>query len=234
MKPEIPEKELRTKSTNLFAAARVICCVTKQGDISDIKIWNSIQSILNYSNSLSKVMNILARVTRGWKYNMEVQLSRLNSKALEIVSKPPSPSELETAERLVFLSAMPATFTAYKEGKLDSLIPKVEGTIIVTTGRLGEKSLSTLLGKSALPVLMSSSRAAYLYIYREHCGKDNMVHKSAVETLARTRAFVWIVRGKQLAKTVVKNCPMCIKQRKEITMQQMAMHKPENVEMCKP
>ena len=117
---------------------------------------------------------------------------------------------------------------------MDSLIPKFEGAIIVTTGRLGEKSLTTLLGKAALPVLMPSSRAAYLYVYREHCGVNDMVHKSAVETLARTRAFVWIVRGKQLAKTVVRNCPMCIKLRKETAMQQMAMLKPENVEICKP
>ena len=105
---------------------------------------------------------------------------------------------------------------------------------MVTTGRLGEKSLTSLLGKPALPVLMPSSRAAYLYMVREHCGDGDMVHKSAVETLARTRAHVWIIRGKQLAKSVVKQCTKCIKLRKKITIQQIAMMKPENVEMCKP
>ena len=153
---------------------------------------------------------------------------------LRLCLNPPKPSELETAERLVLLSAMPDTYTAYNEGELDSLIPKKEGSIIVTLGRLGERSLTALLGKAALPVLMPSTRSAYLYMVREHCGDSDMVHKSAVETLARTRSFVWIVRGKQLAKSVVRNCTKCIMERKEMSMQQIAKLKPENVEICKP
>ena len=81
---------------------------------------------------------------------------------------------------------------------------------------------------------MPGSRAAYLYMVREHCGKDGLVHKSAVETLARTRGFVWIVRGKGLARTVMRDCPMCIKMRKQLSGQQMARIKPENVKVCRP
>ena len=74
----------------------------------------------------------------------------------------PNATELEMAERLILLTAMPLTAQAYYENKLDSLCPKKDGQIIVTTGRVGEKSLSRLLGVSALPILMPSSRAALL------------------------------------------------------------------------
>ena len=92
-------------------------------------------------------------------------------------------------------------------------MPEKDGMVIVTTGRIGE-SLSRLLGVECLPILMNSSRAAFLYMMRAHCGDDDLVHKSAVESLARSRASVWIVRGKNLAKSICKSCPICIKRKK--------------------
>ena len=50
--------------------------------------------------------------------------------------------------------------------------------------------MSSLLGgKSALPVLMPTIciRTAHLYMTRAHCGEDYLVHRTAVETLARSR-----------------------------------------------
>ena len=227
-KTEVPDAELRTKRTNLYAACRVVCSsVIQSSSKSGPKLpdlWNAITSTMNYSNSLSKVLNILSRLIRAWKLG----------KTMEVVKDDPKANELAIAENLVLLSAMPDTNSAYMEGKLDSLMPKKQGALIVTTGRLGEQSLTGLLGVSSLPILLPSTRAAYLYMVREHCGKNDLVHKSAVETLARTRSFVWIVRGKNLAKSVVKNCPMCIKTRKELAGQQMAKFKPENVQICKP
>ena len=183
IKKEVPDAELRTKRTNLFAAFRVICSSVKQSaSVSGLALpdlWNAITSTMNYSNSLSKVLNILSRMIRAWKLGKTVEVVKDDPKA---------------------------------------------------TGRLGEESLTGLLGVSSLPVLMPGTRAAYLYMEREHCGKDDMVHRSAVETLARTRSFVWITRGKNLARTVVKNCPRCIRSRKELAGQQMAKSKPENVQ----
>ena len=180
--------------------------------------------VLAYSNSLKKVLSILVRITRGWKVG----------KNKEVVSRDPLALELQQAERLVLLSALPDTFIALEGGKLDSLMPKKEGSIIVTTGRLGEQSLSRLLGVASLPILMPNTRAAYLFMMRAHCGSNDMVHKSAVETLARSRSSVWIVRGKNLAKSIYKNCPMCIKRRKELCCQQIAKIKPQNLEVCRP
>ena len=45
----------------------------------------------------------------------------------------------------MLISAMPETYTALSNGKLDSLLPKKNGLLVVTTGRIGEASLSRLL-----------------------------------------------------------------------------------------
>ena len=81
---------------------------------------------------------------------------------------------------------------------------------------------------------MPNTRAAALYMIRAHCGEANLVHKGPVETLARSREWVWIVRGKNLSKTVCSRCPICIRSKKKLCMQRMAQIKPQNVEICKP
>ena len=94
---------------------------------------------------------------------------------------------------MLLLFAMPKTVLPYKEVKLPSLCPEKDGYVVITRGRLGEKSLSRLLGVSQLPILMPSSRVANLYMVLAHEGEDGVNHNSIVETLARSRQFVWIV-----------------------------------------
>ena len=221
MKVDLPDDEIRTKKANYFAAFRVIFSGSKT---TPFDAWDAITRVLEYSNSLNKVKSILARVVRCWKLG----------KTPEMASKDPIATELLQAERLVLVSAMPETHSAFVEGKLDSLMPKKEGMIVVTTGRIGEKSLSRLLGVASLPILMPNTRAAYLFMMRAHCGDSDLVHKSPVETLARSRSSVWIVRGKNLAKSISKNCPMCVKMRKKLCGQQIARIKPQNLEVCRP
>ena len=136
---------------------------------------------------------------------------------------------MEFAEKLALLTAMHETVAAYKKNKLDSLIPEKDGKLIVTTGQIEDKSLSRLLDKSALLVLMSRTRTAFLCLMRAHCGEAALVHRSAVVMLSILRAFVWIVREKQLAKTIVKNCLKCAKVTQEPVMQQITKLKSENV-----
>ena len=85
---------------------------------------------------------------------------------------------------------MPETAVGFEEGKLQSLCPEKKGFIIVTRGRIGESSLCRLLGVSYLPILMSNSRAAYLYMVQAHRGEYGTVHNSVAETLARSRQKV--------------------------------------------
>ena len=73
-------------------------------------------------------------------------------------------ANLESAERLLLLSAMPETYSAYADSRLTSLNPQKDGCNIVSSGRVGKKCLSRLLGIQYLPILMPKSRAAYLYI----------------------------------------------------------------------
>ena len=55
-------------------------------------------------------------------------------KTREVAAIDPVATELQEAERLLLVSAMPETYTALREGKLDSLLPKKRGLIVVTTG----------------------------------------------------------------------------------------------------
>ena len=63
---------------------------------------------------------------------------------------------------------------------------------------------------------------------------EKETHHSSTETIVRSHADVWIVRGKQLAKKIVLNCSKCIIARKLLLTQQIAELQPESVTECKP
>ena len=160
-------------------------------------LWLAVMGVMNYSNSLGKVMRILARVIAGWKLRSNGEWPSRES--IEAIS----PSNLEEAEKLVLISAMPETANAARAGKLVSLNTEKAGGLMVTRDRLGEESLSRILGVPYLPTLMASLRAAFLYVVRAHEGEAGMVHGSVAETLARCRVRVWIIRARDLCKKVV-------------------------------
>ena len=129
---------------------------------------------------------------------------------------------------------MPQTASAVFEQRLVSLIPEKEGSIIVTRGRIGEKSLSRLLGVHCLPILMPDSRAAFLFMVQAHRGEFGTVHRSIADTLARSRQKVWIVRGRNLAKKVCSNCYQCRRMNHKLASQRMSMIKEESLTVCPP
>ena len=186
----------------------------------------SVMGVINYSNSLGKVLRILAMVIAGWKLKSKGELPSRES--IEIISPP----NLEAAEKLVLISAMPETATAAKEGKLVSLNPEKAGCLIVTSGRLGEESLSRILGVPYLPILMASSRAAYLFVVRAHEGESGSVHCSVAETLARCRVRVWIVRARDLCKKVVSGCMSC--RRRKIKLRNLASFNGQKLKVYSP
>ena len=126
------------------------------------------------------------------------------------------------------------TKEALDSGKLASLLPTWDGKLIVIRGRLGEKSMSRLLGVSSLPILMANSRVAFLYMVHAHTGEFGLVHRSVVSTLARSRKKVWIVRGRDLSRKVVNSCPRCDLDRKETLLQQMSDIKEEQLTVSPP
>ena len=219
---QLPPEEVRTKKAVICALLRASVQKNPLSEFPDL--WRAVDRVLHYSNNIVKVKRILARVVRVWKCSNDVKA----------VFADPQADELAEAERLLLVSAMVDTAAAFHDQKLESLMPERDGMVIVTRGRLGEDCLSAHLGVSALPVLMSQSRAAYLYMERAHCGEFGTEHKSVTETLARSRTSVWIHRGRDLAKKICKNCPLCMKNKKKLCGQQMAKIRPEGLVVCRP
>ena len=85
-----------------------------------------------------------------------------------------------------------------------------------------------------MPILMPESRVAYLFMMFSHCGEYGLVHRSVVSTLARSRRYVWVVRGRDLARKIVNSCPQCDRDRKEMMVQQMSDIKAEQLTVAPP
>ena len=231
---EIPESEYKVRNKLAYtASARVTFCFS---GIYTKNPWTAIEELLHYSDKIDKVKNILARYLRGLCSDLQKseKLKIDNPAAYELIATEPSRTELQKAERMLLLHGMPHTKEALDNGKLDSLLPLYDGRIIVTRGRLNEKSLDKLLGVSSLPILMPESRVAYLYMVQAHCGEFGLVHRSPVATLARSRRKVSIVRGRNLARKVVNNCARCKLDRKELLVQQMSEIKEESTTVAPP
>ena len=231
---EVPDDEVRQSGKPvLVACMRAFAVDIQAGNTADDQptpplLWSAIMRVMNYSDSIVKVTGILARLVKGWSMK-----SKSQALSKETIGDS-SPEEIRTAERLLLLSAMPDTATAAKAGRLTSLCPEKEGSIIVTRGRIGEKSLSRLLGVPYLPILMPSSRAAVLFMIQAHRGEFGTVHNSVAETLARSRQKVWILRGRDLSKKVCSECYQCRRDNKVLAEQQMSRLKEESLTVCRP
>ena len=68
-----------------------------------------------------------------------------------------------------------------------------ESNLLVMTGRFGESAMKTVFGVPYLPVLLKETRAAYLYMLQAHQGELDINHRGATDTLARSKAWVWIL-----------------------------------------
>ena len=239
---EVPEDETRGKSSFLTELrATVMSSITSfltelRATVMSSKavtpllpeMWTAIRSVSEYSNSILRVTRILARLIKGWK--LKAQKVAITADNLG----EPVAAELETAEKLLLLSSMPETALAEQEGKLASLSPVREGGIIVSRGRIGERSLSRLLGVSSLPILMPGTRVAYLFMVRAHEGEFGTVHNSIAETLARSREKVWIHKARDLAKKVCSACLLCRRRSKKLEGQKMSNVKEESLSVCRP
>ena len=242
---EIPEDEVRPKAINFVAALRATLLTPVQNSSVQNPI-KTIAGIARYSNCLAKVHRILARVTRGWGLK-DMKKIITDPKALTRIAAEPTSREISKGKELILLYGMLETVQAQAEGKLVSLMPAKrptkefkDGYLIVTSGRLGERGMSRLLGVDSLPILMPGSQVAYLYMLMAHHGESGLSntavehHRGATGTLARSRTYVWVVRGKDLAKKIVKNCPKCRIERRRLQAQQMGLLKENQLTVCPP
>ena len=59
-------------------------------------------------------------------------------------------------------------------------------------------------------------------------------HRAAVGTLARSRNYAWIVKGKQLAKRIVNSCTACKREKRKLEVQQMGILREEHLTLSPP
>ena len=225
----VPDEERRLPAQLLTAAFRGVVLDKSRTKFSTITsvlpvTHQVIGTVLDQNNSIESRKRVIALVIRGWNHGKTVQ----------VLSSQPTADELVRSERMILAHAMLDTADAFLRGELTSLLPEREGPLIVTRGRLGEKSLERLLGVSALPILMPSSRVAELYMWRAHLGYSGLFHRSVAQTLSKSRDSVWIVKGKNLAKKICWECMECAKERKKLATQQMALFRKESLEVCPP
>ena len=229
VRTKLPQEEVRSpKSFMRIAAVKV----KKEGEgIDDMpELFGDVDKVLHASNCLESRKRVVARIVNGWKKSSANTRDEQRAQLME----EPGREDLIVAERLILLHGMVETAEAHEKGQLDSLMPYREGKLIVTMGRLGEKSLEPILGVSKLPILMSGSRVAELFMWRAHLGFSGLCHRSVAATLAKSRGSVWIVKGKQLAKKVCSSCMECRRERKKQKTQQMARLKDESAILCPP
>ena len=124
---------------------------------------------------------------------------------------------VKEAKHLWFLSAMKETIEAMDAGKLKELdLQDIDGLKVVS-GR-ASAGLQNFLGSNYLPVIMGSTRVAYLIMLHSH----NKDHAGRDVTLAMSRHVAWIVNAKRLSKKIVRSCVRCRFMRKQLEGQKMA------------
>ena len=67
-----------------------------------------------------------------------------------------------------------------------------------------------------------------------HRGDDDLAHRSAQDNLARTKSKVWIHQGLQLTRRIVKDCPVCKKDKHKLQQQRIGRLPSSMLEPCPP
>ena len=153
-----------------------------------------LKTVMERTNNLDKAIGVVARLMR-----VHCQKDR------SAVVQNPSGQEREAARKLLIWASMGPTRDAYQAGKLQSLGISVQGGVYVMSGRC-VKNLKALVGQECLPVLMPGTRLARLLMIQAH---EESHSKDPRDVMGRVRGKAWIVRGRQVALSVIKSCNFC-------------------------
>ena len=109
------------------------------------------------------------------------------------------------AKHIQYFVSMDLTRQAFDKGKLTSLNASLVRGVVVMKGRAGD-NLKNILGVRSIPVLMPETRLGRLIMIQTH----KQDHKrDPRDAMSRSRRDAWIVSARQLAKSVIKSCPIC-------------------------
>ena len=221
----IPIEEFRANYFNTFQLPVLMSAATQVSSFSlpDLsRVKSQITDVLESTNNYDRAIRIIAYLIRA-----SVQAKTFKELTPEarksLIERYLTPKEIKNAEYLALLCSMSLTKEMYDAGHLASLLPQIYQHIIVTCGRVGEEAMLGVLGKSYLPILSNKCRLAKLLMIKAHESETNMDHRGEQATLVRSRMNCWIPKGKSLAKSVVRNCVLCKKERGILMKQQMAM-----------
>ena len=117
--------------------------------------------------------------------------------------------------------AMPATNQALLQGRLKHLSPMKHTRyedMVVVVGR-ASKGFQQLFQKEYLPVIMSSTRTAWLIMMWAH----NQDHSGVDNTYLTSMQVAWVVGGRSLARGIKRSCVRCRFLAKLLLDQQMSV-----------
>ena len=133
-------------------------------------------------------------------------LTALRTGKHDSIREEPSLQHLQQAERIMFLSAtMEVTAYICTPGGQDALrcitpVWSQERKLWVTQGHM-RHALQLVLGVEELPIVLPTSRLAYLFMDRAH----KLDHHGPKQMLARSRSWLWIPKGQRLAAQVERD-----------------------------
>ena len=166
-------------------------------------------SVMSLSNNLDKVRGIAARLARAGILNDRYSINR-----------PLTPGDFKAADFWLKLLSMRDTLDLLKKAKLDTLSPFWEGGLCWSNGRLSKEASHKILGHEKLLLLSNKSRYAELILIQCH---EEDHRASPGDALMRSRRRgVWIVRGRNLAEKISRNCYLCKRHSKKTLVQKMA------------
>ena len=192
--PNIPEEEKVSKYR------RLINMVMSKGipRPKHPSIFTLIREVMEYSNSILKVRGIVARVLRAVIPEIRDRMT---------IPETLKGEDYLLADKVMNYCSMPETVDMMKTTPLSSLSPFLWEGLWCTRGRLGKEGMMNKLGHAQMIILSPKSALAKLVMIEAH-QQDH--RQDPGDTLWRSRKTgKWIVRGRNLAKTVTSSCIPC-------------------------
>ena len=149
----------------------------------------------------------------------------------EACQREPSVKLVEIAVSILLRVASRSAVVALQAGKLCGLGAQARGDVVWVTGRIRGEQLATLLGTTALPVLLPSERLAYTLLHKAH-REDH--RRGPRDATARSRRAAWITSATRLAKTIAQQCHGCRHRDKKMEKQIMGPLPAERLEISAP
>ena len=198
---EVPETEKRSKFFQMLNSIEV-----RTRTVSKLE---SCRETMNKFNNLQTVRGSIARIARATV-----------TKCSRTIFDHLTAEDYELADKWIKLIVISETSQTFKDKEFLSLAPFSWDGGLYTTGRFGPKGMMKLYGHDKLLILSDKSRYAKLITIAAHWEDHKQDHG---ETSARTKKYgVWIVNGRNLAKTVTKECAYCRATTARLSTQQMA------------